>query len=181
MHEQKYGGDSTVYRVVRKPRKVFVEDSLATVKANIKRIDALNAMIGKPARNFTLTDLNNKKVELMDFKGKIVVINFWSRRCLPCIEEIPELNKLTSMYDKSKVSFLAITYDDAITGRTFQKKHDFKFRILADAKKVTEDYGILMYPTTLVIDRSGIIKFAINNDKNIGSIIKGTLNDLLMK
>lgn len=174
LNETKYGSDSTVYRIIKKPRRMFVEDSLA----NAKRIDALNAMVGKPAKNFTLIDLNNKKIELSQLKGKVVVINFWFSQCSPCIEEIPELNILTSMYNKSKVSFLAITYDNADTVRSFQKNHGFKFQILTDAKKVTEDYRIIEYPTTLVIDKYGIIRLAINNDKNVRSIIKGAIDNL---
>lgn len=170
-----YGKDTTVCKVVKKPREMFVQDSLAKAK----RIEVLNAMIGKPAKDFTLVDLNNKKIELSKLKGKVVVVNFWFTGCPPCIEEIPELNKLATSYNKSKVKFLAITFDKADAVRNFQKVHDFKFQILADAKKVTEDYNIMLYPTTFVIDKSGIIRLAINSDKNIEANLKGAISTYL--
>ncbi|WP_214226134.1 TlpA disulfide reductase family protein [Pedobacter sp. B4-66] len=170
-----YGKDTTVLKVVKKSREMFVQDSLAKAK----RIEVMNAMIGKPAKDFTLVDLNNKKIALSNLKGKVVVVNFWFTGCPPCIEEIPELNKLATSYNKSKVKFLAITFDKEDTVRNFQKDHEFKFQILTDAKKITEDYNIMLYPTTFVIDKTGVIRSAINSDKNIGTTLKRAINTYL--
>lgn len=172
--ERRFNNDSVVYKVEKMPREMHVKDSLA----NIDRLAGLKALQGTPAKDFTLTDLAGKTIKLSRLKGKIVVLNFWFTGCTPCIDEIAELNKLTSMYKNSKVRFLAITFDNAQAVRTFQKEHVFKSEILPDAKIVTDDYGIKRFPQTMVIDKAGIIRLAINNDKDILDNVKNTIDSL---
>jgi peroxiredoxin len=131
-------------------------------------------------------DLHNKIGQTMarihqatiNLQLEIVVLNFWFTKCTPCIDEIAELNKLTSMYKNSKVRFLAITFDKAQAVQNFQKEHGFKFELLPDAKMVTDDYGIKRFPQTMVIDKAGIIRLAINNDEHIFSKVKDTIDAL---
>lgn len=137
--EMRYSDDSIVYRVEKKPREMMIADSIARAS----RLARFKALIGTMAKDFTLTDLNGKQVKLSSLKSNVVVINFWFTGCPPCVEEIPQLNKLTSMYNKSGVKFLAITFDKPEIVRNFQKDHDFKFQLLADAKNVVDDYSII--------------------------------------
>ena len=174
LSERKYGNDSTVYRVKKMPKEMLLKDSID----NVNRLNKLKALEGTAAEDFTLTDLNGKELKLSKLKGKIVVLNFWFTGCTPCIDEIIELNKLTSMYKNSKVRFLAITFDKAQAVRTFQEEHDFKFDLLPDAKIVTDAYGIKLFPQTMVVDKAGIIRLAINNDKDILDKLKHTIDSL---
>ena len=153
---------------------MMIADSIAEAS----RLPKYKALIGTMAKDFSLTDLNGKQVKLSRLKGKAVVLNFWFTGCPPCVEEIPQLNKLTSIYNKSRVKFLAVTFDKSEVVRNFQKDHDFNFQLLTDAKNVIDDYGINLFPSTLVIDNSGIIRLAINSDVDLVNKIKHTIDSL---
>ena len=170
--ERRFNNDSVVYKVEKMPKEMLLKDSMA----NVDRLAALKALEGTAAKDFTLNDLAGKSINLSKLKGKIVVLNFWFTGCTPCIDEIAELNKLTSMYKNSKVRFLAITFDKAQAVRAFQKEHNFKFELLPDAKMVTDDYDIKRFPQTMVIDKAGIIRLAINNDEHILSRVKEAID-----
>lgn len=153
---------------------MLLQDSIR----NDNRLAELKALEGTLAKDFTLNSLNGKKFKLSKLKGKIVVLNFWFTRCFPCIDEIADLNKLAAMYNNSEVIFLAITFDKAQDVRVFQKEHKFKFHLLPDAKIVTDDYGIKLYPRTMVIDKTGTIKLAINTDENILKKVKKAIDSI---
>ena len=132
----------------------------------------LNSHLDKPAPEFAFKDLNGKLYSLADLKGKIVVLNFWFTQCGGCINEMPDLNALKHNYPGKDVVFLAITHDDNAKVNTFLTKHKFAYTILPNAKQACADYDIPDYPTSIVIDRSGIVRY-INN--GIGSNIKSEL------
>ena len=65
------------------------------LKKQAENKENLDALLNKPAPDFTLKDLTGKKWRLSQLKGKTVVLNFWFTTCPPCIQEIPDLNELT--------------------------------------------------------------------------------------
>jgi thiol-disulfide isomerase/thioredoxin len=67
------------------------------------------------APDFTLTNLDGKAHSLAEYRGKVVVLNFWATWCLPCREEMPMLSKLALKYDEKDVAFLAASIDDVQT------------------------------------------------------------------
>lgn len=119
----------------------------------------LNAHLNEPAPDFAFKDLTGESFSLASLKGKIVVLNFWFTQCGGCIAEMAELNKLKHAYDGKDVVFLAITFDDAAKIKTFLEKKKFEYAIIPDAKKTCNDYDIYGYPTSMVIDRKGAVRF----------------------
>ena len=67
--------------------------------------------IGKPAPDFALNDINGKKVTLSEYKGKVIILNFWATFCGPCKEEMPSLNNLFLALKKDGLIVLAISTD----------------------------------------------------------------------
>jgi peroxiredoxin len=112
-------------------------------------------MENAPAQDFAKPDMDGQSVSLSDFRGKAVVVNFWFTACGPCRQEIPKLNEVKERYKDRDVEFLAITYDSPQMVKAFTAQLPFEFRIIPDARDVMDAYKLLMYPTTLVIDRSG--------------------------
>lgn len=132
----------------------------------------LVSMINKPAPQFELTDLQGKKWSLKQLRGKTVVLNFWFTSCPPCVREMPELNKLVQQYKGKDVVFLALSYNNVEQVNTFLKNHDFNYTILPNSENVDNTYKISMWPTSIVIDKKGVIRFAQTGGENISNRLK---------
>lgn len=116
--------------------------------------------IGSRAPDFTVQDTDHK-VSLHDYqgKGKIVVLNFWSPHCAPCIAEMPSLVELQKrMGDRITVVGVAVdaTNDEY---HAFLQKHGIDFLTVLDSAKDSYNlYGATGYPETTIIDRDGMVR-----------------------
>jgi thiol-disulfide isomerase/thioredoxin len=116
----------------------------------------------KPAPlNFTLKDVHNKDVRLSDFKGKVLVIDFWATWCGPCKLEIPGFVDLQSKYGARGLQFLGISVDDKLEQlKPYVAEYKMNYPVLQglDHDDVQDAFGpIWGIPTTIVIARDGRI------------------------
>ena len=123
-------------------------------------------LVGSQAPDFTVQD-TDRKVSLHDYRGKIVVLNFWSAHCAPCIAEMPSLVQLQKrMGDKITVVGVAVdTENDEY--HAFLRKHGIDFLTVLDSAKSSYNlYGATGYPETTIIDRNGMVrrKFVVAMD-----------------
>ena len=113
---------------------------------------------GRPAKNFSLT-LDNKRAQLSDFRGKVVLLNFWASWCQPCLDEAPSLNALQQRIAPLGGVVLGVNagVDDTPSAYdNFLRTYGIGFPTYFDSsKKIALDYGTSMYPETYVIDRKG--------------------------
>ena len=135
--------------------------------------------VGKIATPFELNDINGKKYALQDLKGKVVVLNFWFVACVPCQHEMPELNKLKEKYKGKDVVFLAIGNDNTKEIKKFLKTNTFNYTLLSDGNKTARDYKVSSYPTSMVIDKSGMIKYTQIGGTNIGESLSKEIDKQL--
>ena len=111
------------------------------------------------APNFTLIDTQGKKVSLSDFKGKVVIVDFWATWCPPCRRGIPDLIAIKKEY-KNKVVIIGISLDldtkkDVIP---FIKNYGINYPVVYGNNEVVQAYGnIEAIPTSFVIDKNGKI------------------------
>ncbi len=124
--------------------------------------DALGGLkIGAKAPNFSLKTLDGKQVELSDYKGKKVMLNFWATWCPPCKKEMPDMEKYTQQAGDDVV-VLAVNIDPENDVQAFVDDNGITFTIPLDSQSaknpVNERYKILSIPTTYFIDKEGIIR-----------------------
>ena len=115
----------------------------------------------KSAPSFTLQDLNGKQVSLSDFKGKVVILDFWATWCPPCVKEIPHFIALYEQYKDQGFAIVGISVDrEGINVvKSFARKYQVNYPILMTDGQVDKAYGgIPSIPTTFVIDSAGNIR-----------------------
>jgi peroxiredoxin len=147
-------------------------------------IDSSFAKTGSLAPDFTLDDICGKKVTLSQFKGKVIILNFWSIWCGPCLAEIPSLNKLYLEFKDKGLVVLAIAEDPAEKPvRSYIKEKGLVFPVLMDKeRKVYFKYSLYGIPVSFLIDKKGFIveKFIGERDWN-STQMKGKISSLLKK
>jgi len=109
--------------------------------------------------NFTLQLLTGDKVTLSDYKGKVVILNFWATWCPPCRAEMPSMENLYQYYNDMGMEMLAVNLRESPNAvRQFIQRGAYTFPVLLDPDGRTGGlYGVEAIPTTYIIDRSGKI------------------------
>ena len=115
-------------------------------------------LVNHRAPEFTVRD-SDRAVALRDFRGKVVILNFWATWCPPCVEEMPALSAMQEQL-RERVNVLAVSVDqDADAYRRFLEEHKIKLLTVRDAEqKSNRLYGTSKYPETYIIDRTGIVR-----------------------
>ena len=114
----------------------------------------------KHAPDFALKDANGKLVHLADYRGKVVLLDFWATWCGPCVIEIPWFTEFQRKYKDRGFEVLGVSMDDdgwkAIT--PFVARRKINYRVVLGDDRTGDQYGGLeALPTTFVIDRNGRI------------------------
>jgi peroxiredoxin len=115
---------------------------------------------GSDAPAWELKDLDGKAVKLADFKGKVVVLDFWATWCPPCRAEIPGFIELQKQYGEKGLAIVGVSLDQAgaATVKAFVEKNKMNYPVVMGDDTTVKAYGgINGIPTTFVIDRKGKI------------------------
>ena len=116
--------------------------------------------IGVPAPPFETTDLEGRPVALADYRGKVVLLNFWATWCEPCKKEMPEMQAAYEKLHDQGFIVLAVNFGETPDpAGNFAHHGRLTFPILLDRKvKVAASYGIVNLPVSFFIDADGIIR-----------------------
>jgi cytochrome c biogenesis protein CcmG, thiol:disulfide interchange protein DsbE len=130
--------------------------------------------VGSAAKEFSVQD-SDRKLSLDQFRGQVVVLNFWATWCPPCVEELPSLMNLQDRMRERGVTVLGVSIDvDGDAYHRFLKLHNINFLTVRDpAQKVAGMYGTTGWPETYIIDRQGVLrrKFVGPVDWNSSEVI----------
>jgi peroxiredoxin/outer membrane lipoprotein-sorting protein len=126
-------------------------------------IDARDSLIGKEAPDFLLNTTENKSIKLSDFKGQMVLLDFWEVWCGPCRMSLPHLQELNDKYKGKELVILGITKDNLTAAKSLLLNKKVTYDNLVGNSKVSQDYKVLEIPQYYLIDKNGIIIFATKN------------------
>jgi peroxiredoxin len=128
----------------------------------------LAVKLNSPAPDFVLKDLQGGRQTLAAHKGKVVVLNFWSTTCPPCVQELPSLNQLYKDQRQAGLLVLGIALDPAEKPvRELVGKLRIEYPTMLDSNKDVyfDSYGLFGQPVSVIIDRTGLVK-----EKIIGTV-----------
>lgn len=122
-----------------------------------------NAMASKKveAPDFTLKSRSGENVRLSDFRGQVVLLNFWASWCGPCRQEMPILDAIHKKYEALGFTVLGVNVDlKSEKAINYLKDTPVDFPVLYDPKsKVSELYSVSAMPSTAIIDRDGKVRY----------------------
>jgi len=114
---------------------------------------------GNLAPDFTVTDIDGRKLSLADYQGKVVLLNFWATWCAPCRTEIPHFVEMQNKFGPDGFQVIGISMDDdAKPVREFAQQYKLNFPVAVGDDKLAERFGgVLGLPVNFIIDREGRI------------------------
>ena len=109
-----------------------------------------------------LEGIEGNKYRLQDYRGKVVLVNFWASWCPPCVKEIPSLGRLQKAFSTEELLVLSVAIGESKQQvESFLKQFPTDFPVLLDSDGVTvKPWKVIAFPTTFVIDQQGIIRLA---------------------
>lgn len=145
----------------------------------------LTSVIKKvPANEFELLNMDEEKKKLTDYRGKVVLLNFWATWCPPCIREMPSMERLQQNIGVEKFNVVAVNQmedPDQVFAFTGQLEVDPTFDIIFDTEsKVSQSYAVRGLPTTYLLDKQGNIRYRAvgGRDFNHPEVVK-IINELI--
>jgi len=132
--------------------------------------------------NWQFTDINGHIINLSQYKGTVLFLNFWATWCPPCVGEMPAIQGLYNLYkDDNRIQFLMLTNDSPKKVNTFLKKRNYKFPVYFYSVRPPDVYISNVIPTTFIISKDGkiIVKEtgASNwNGEKMKKLIKNLIN-----
>src|SRR5713226_5672843 len=146
-------------------RGCFMKLNLAVVLATVALLGLLGMagrppLVGGPAPEIALKDLQGHEVKLSDLRGKIVLLNFWATWCKPCKEEMPAMQ---ASYDKLRgQGFVVLAVNELEdTEKVIEhvRSHGHTFPVVMDHdNRVANRYGVVGLPASFLVDRQGIVR-----------------------
>jgi peroxiredoxin len=139
-----------------------------TIPAGEMQAAEVGPDIGKHAPSFELWDLSEKVVTLSEYRGKVVLLNFWSTLCVPCTAEMPSLNGLHAALGDKGLHVIAVSIDASDRPvKNFVEEKRIAFMVLRDPEKEVffDEFAGPSLPASYLIDRNGIIREKFNGPR----------------
>ena len=118
------------------------------------------AQLAQPAPEIQGTTLDGHALRLSEFRGRVVLLNFWATWCPPCVEEMPDLQQVADELGPQGVTVLGLSADvgDPEVVAKFLRRHRITYPVLIADESAVSAYGVTMLPTTFLVDQQGIVR-----------------------
>jgi peroxiredoxin len=126
------------------------------------------SLIGQPAPDFALRTLSGENLRLSEHLGEVVIINFWATWSGPSRQEMPLLDDIQAKYRRAGLVLLSVNLDeDESRAEEFARTLKISYPVLIDAKKeVAKAFQVGTMPATVLVDRSGVIRYVSDGYKS---------------
>jgi len=123
---------------------------------------AAPTMVGKDAPDFALKTLAGANLRLSAFRGQVVLVNFWARWAGDSRQEMPALNKINTIYERAGLVVLGVSIDEDLRrARDFAEAMKVSYPIMFDTgSDIGRDYLLEKMPMTILVDRSGVVRYS---------------------
>jgi peroxiredoxin len=123
---------------------------------------AAPTLVGRPAPDFALKGLDGKNLRLSEYRGQVVLVNFWARWAGDSRQEMPALDRINTTYQRAGLIVLGVSVDeDLARAAEFAGSMHVSYPILFDTgANIGRDYLLERMPMTLLVDRAGIVRFS---------------------
>ncbi len=138
-------------------------------------------VVGKPAPDFEAPDLAGKPHALKDYKGKVVVLDFWYRGCGWCMRAVPQMKQLAAEFKQAPVAIIGMNIDPVEADAKFVvDKMGLNYATLRVDRKLPEQFGVRGYPTLVIIDPQGKVQdlhvgYSPTLQQEVGEIVRQLL------
>lgn len=122
---------------------------------------ASSLKVAEQAPDFTLKSLSGPNLRLEEYRGQVVLINFWASWCGPCRQEMPILDRLHQRYEDTGFAVLGVNVEGKVDpAQEIVDKTNVTFPVLIDeGQAVSELYDLEAMPSTVVVDRDGVVRY----------------------
>ncbi len=135
--------------------------SIVSVCIGLSSLVSASVKVSDMAPDFTLKSLQGTNLRLEEYRGQVVLLNFWASWCGPCRQEMPILDRIHQRYEDTGFAVLGVNVEGEIApALKIPNLTNVTFPILIDeGQVVSELYGLEAMPSTLVIDRNGVVRY----------------------
>ncbi len=174
--------DATQEPIFRKEFDRALANHDAKAKSYLASAQKRATVVGKPSPVWTLLDLDGKQHSLEDYRGKVVVLDFWFRNCGWCVKAMPEVNTLAQQFAGRPVVVLGMNTDAMEQDAKFvASTMGLKYETLR-AQGIPEKYGVPGFPTVIVIGPDGIVRdMQAGYSPTMAADIARTIEELLKR
>jgi peroxiredoxin len=125
-------------------------------------LSAVPTLVGKQAPDFALRSMDGKNRRLSEFRGQVVLVNFWARWAGDSRQEMPALDRINTTYNRAGLVVLGVSVDeDWRRAREFADAMKVRYPILFDTTPdIGRDYMLRKMPMTILVDRSGVVRYS---------------------
>jgi peroxiredoxin len=144
-------------------RKALLAGSLILVAAMAAMsIAAAPTIVGKQAPDFALRGLDGRNLRLSEFRGQVVLVNFWTRSDGNSRQQMPALDRINITYQRAGLVVLGVSVDDDLRrAKDFAASMGVSYPILFDTgARIGKDYFLQKMPMTILVDRGGVVRYS---------------------